>query len=161
MKLGIPSKILANSDDAFLQLNSMLFSNESVMEHYETLYGRFKFIFDCSDERSFEINKISDIFYKSCKSATDHPSFRDLFLQRCEEVLEKYVGYISSVSQVALVHINSTHDSLYICVNEDFNDNIYVPHIKIPGETIENGDGIIVFPFKNFIDNFNSWIKYG
>jgi hypothetical protein len=155
MKLGIPPKSLANSDDAFLELNSMLFSNESVIENYETLYGRFKFIFDCSDERSFEINKISDIFYKSCKPAPSHPSFKDLFLHRCEEVLEKYTSYVSSVSQIALVHMNPTHDSLYICVSDEFSDNVHVPHIKIPGQTVESRDGIIIFPFKNFIDNFN------
>jgi hypothetical protein len=156
MKLGIPSKLLSSSEDAFLELNSMLFSNEYVIENYQTLYGRFKFIFDCSDERSFEINKISDIFYKSCKSTPDHPSFRDLFLHRSEEVLEKYVSHISSVSQIALVHMNSTHDSLYICVSDEFSENVFVPHIKIPSSINGGRDGLIIFPFKNFLDNFNS-----
>lgn len=118
-------------------------------ELYTGLYGKSIFAFDSSDERTFVINKFSDFFNedKNIKGVT----IRDAFINRSDELLDKYRNYVKSYKEIAIVHINSTHDTLYIAVDESHTDNFCSPHVRIPGG--ETKAGFLIIPLTNFINS--------
>ena len=146
MKLGIPRKLITHSDDPFKQLNSLINENEAINERFFSLYGNRKIVFDSADERILVINRISDLFnvykqkYDEC--------FNQIFMNRCDAILDKYKGYVTDYSQICIVHLNGTGDSLFICCDSSV-DKEEIPHIFIPGEK----NNCIIIPIKNFLDN--------
>ena len=149
MKLGIPQKLISKSDDPFLELNKLIFENDAVSERYESLYGKRKIIFDVPDERIFIINKLSDIFNKSSNYIKGE-SFCEIISNRVNELLLKYKKYVKFDYDIALVHLNSTHDTVYVSATDSVKEKIYVPHICIPSMV---GFGCVVIPIKLFVEN--------